>query len=287
VSGDTICVSVDVEDWVQSTFDIESDISDRVRVNTLQMLDLVDELSIVATWFVQGMVAEAFPELVGEILSRGHEVGCHAHTHRPLWKMGAKELREDIQTARKTIEDAGGRALSGFRAPDFSVCPPTRSLDQVDRSVFQELAEQGFEYDSSVVPARTRRYGISSAPRGPFMLREGLIEIPTGSVRLGRMFPALGGGYLRVFPQAYQRLSIAQSKAGQYPPVVYLHPYELDPRELSELNQTRSIPLKTRVLQGLGRGRVRERLTQVTRGLRSVTMQALCAGLRREDLVTV
>ena len=266
MSGDTICVSVDVEDWVQSTFDIESDISDRVRVNTLQMLDLVDELSIVATWFVQGMVAEAFPELIGEILSRGHEVGCHAHTHRPLWKMGAKELREDIQTARKTIEDAGGRALSGFRAPDFSVCPPTRSLDQVDRSVFQELAEQGFEYDSSVVPARTRRYGVSSAPRGPFMLREGLIEIPTGSVRLGRMFPALGGGYLRVWcifthMSWIQGNSLSSTRLGPFP----------------------SRPACCRAC----RGRVRERLTQVTRGLRSVTMQDLCAGLRREDLVTV
>ena len=80
--------------------------------------------------------------------------------------MNIAELRDEIATARKAIEDATGGPVRGFRAPDFSVGDPCDRLDQVQRSIFGVLAEQGFLYDSSVVPARMGRYGVTTAPSG-------------------------------------------------------------------------------------------------------------------------
>ncbi len=232
--GRRLCLTVDVEDWVQSTLDFDAPLTDRCRANTKRMLDLIESLGWHATCFVQGYVARDYPDLVAEIARRGHEVGCHSHSHRPLHVMDATSLRHELNEARARIEDACGRRVVGFRAPDFSVGPPCDRIADVNRDVFRALAEQGYVYDSSVVPARMRRYGVRMAPPGPFRLHEGLLEIPLGSVRLHRRFPALGGGYLRIFPLGLHRLAIAQADAAGRVPVVYVHPYELDGGELAE-----------------------------------------------------
>ena len=75
------------------------------------------------------------------------------------------------------------------------------------------LAESGFLYDSSIYPVRHDRYGIPTAPRGPF-LAEGrehaILEIPPATVRLGGMnLPIGGGGYFRLLPTAMMHLALA------------------------------------------------------------------------------
>lgn len=279
-----LCLTVDVEDWVQSTFDFDSPLTDRCRTNTRRMLDLIESLGFRATCFVQGYVARDYPGLVAEIARRGHEVACHADSHRPLHLMTAAALRGELRASRSRIEDACGQKVAGFRAPDFSIGPPCDRLADANRDVFRALAEQGFVYDSSVVPARMRRYGVRTAHPGPFRLEEGLLEIPLATVRILRRVPALGGGYLRLFPLGFHRMAIAQCDRGGRVPVVYVHPYELDPSELTELARTRRIPLRLRLTQGIGRSRVAAKLTAILRGRRPVLMGGLAAELALNPL---
>ena len=168
-------------------------------------------------------------------------------------------------------------AVRGFRAPDFSLGRPARQLGEVERRIFAALARHGFHYDSSVVPARTRRYGVAGAPTGPFRLREGLIEIPLATLRVGRRIPALGGGYLRLFPLALSRWAVTQAAAERRVPVVYVHPYELDGEELTDVRRARPIPWRLRVSQGVGRATVARKLLALTRGRRFVCMGELAA----------
>jgi peptidoglycan/xylan/chitin deacetylase (PgdA/CDA1 family) len=165
--ADAICVTVDVEDWTQSTLDHDAALSPRCERNALAALDLFDELQLTGTWFVQGMLARDFPEVPRRIAARGHEVACHAHSHRPLFAMDAARLDEEIGGAKARLEDLVGAAVVGFRAPDFSLGPPVDRLEQLDRRVFAALSRHGFAYDSSVVPAKMRRYGW----RGPIRRR--------------------------------------------------------------------------------------------------------------------
>ena len=269
----TLCVTVDVEDWIQSTLDFDAPISERCRANTCRMLDLFDRLEIRATCFVQGLVAKHDPKLVAEIAARGHEVACHAHTHRPLFSMTRADLREEIATSKQLLEDASGTAVVGFRAPDFSLGAPCESLDEVNREIFVELAAQGFRYDSSVVPARMRRYGVATAPPGPFWLKEGPLEIPLATVWLGRRWPALGGGYLRIFPLAMHRAALREATKAARPAVVYLHPYELDTDEIGDIAKRHPMSWKLRLSQSLGRGdRLVERLRRLRHGHALTTM---------------
>src|SRR5215210_7529996 len=156
--------TVDVEDWYQSSVDYDAPITERVVRNVERLLAVLDEAGIWGTFFVQGLVAEKFPKLVASLVDQGHEVQSHGYSHRPLFKMTPRELRNELDRARKTVEDAAGRAVTSFRAQDFSIV--RSNLWALD-----VLSDVGFEIDSSIFPLRTKRYGISGWEVAPHVLR--------------------------------------------------------------------------------------------------------------------
>ena len=111
-SQDNLCVfSVDVEDWYQSCVDYDAPITERVVRNVDRILAVLDEAGAKGTFFVQGKVAEAFPDLVRVLVMEGHEVQSHGYSHRPLFSMDRTALREELQRAKTTVEDAAGTAI--------------------------------------------------------------------------------------------------------------------------------------------------------------------------------
>ena len=64
----------------------------------------------------------------------------------------------------------------------------------------------------------------------PFRFKNGLLEIPLSTYRLGKAnFPLAGGGYFRLFPYVYFRHFFRRLNRRGKPIVFYLHPWELDP----------------------------------------------------------
>jgi polysaccharide deacetylase family protein (PEP-CTERM system associated) len=228
-------LSVDLEDYYQ----VEAFASriprarwpfmpSRVRQSTGRVLELLERTRCRATFFVLGWVAEREPSLIREIVQAGHELACHSHLHRPLYQLSLSEFREDLRRSRGTIEEVGGVKVVGFRAPTFSIT--SRSL-----WALEVLAEEGFEYDSSIFPIRHDLYGIPDACR--WIHREQLPsgqriwEMPPSTVRVGKMnVPFGGGGYLRLLPMSFTRWAIKTTHRREGQPVlVYFHPWELDP----------------------------------------------------------
>src|SRR5579871_2416243 len=99
---------IDREQWASYT--------PRVEINTRRMLDLFDKAGVRGTYFVLGWVAERFPALVREIVDRGHEPACHSYWHRLVYRLSPDEFRDDTRRAKQAIEDACGRAVTGYRA---------------------------------------------------------------------------------------------------------------------------------------------------------------------------
>ncbi len=147
--------SIDVEDWYQSCIDFDAPISGRVVDNVEKVLSVLDNHSVKGTFFVQGMVAEKFPGMMQNLVAEGHEIQSHAYSHRPLHKMDRAELKNELEKARKSVEDACGVEVTAFRAPDFTIF-----YDNLWH--LEILAEVGFKIDSSIFPKRTRRYGIDN-----------------------------------------------------------------------------------------------------------------------------
>jgi polysaccharide deacetylase family protein (PEP-CTERM system associated) len=196
----------------------------RVVAQTERLLDLLDAHGARATFFTLGVVAQRFPRLVRTLVARGHELASHGWDHTPVFRLGPEGFRSDVRRARRALEQAGGEAVPGYRAPNYSIRPDTPWA-------FAILAEEGHTYDSSIHPIAHDRYGFPSAPRFAHRLPgEGLWEVPVGTARaLGTNLP-VGGGFFRLFPGALLREAIASvNRRERQPLVLYVHPWELDP----------------------------------------------------------
>jgi polysaccharide deacetylase family protein (PEP-CTERM system associated) len=229
-------MSIDVEDYFHvSVFDgviprtqwnrMES----RVVANTTRMLDLFDEYRVRSTFFVLGWVGERHPELVRAIAQRGHEVASHGYAHRLIYDQTQSAFREDVRRAKRLLEDACGRRVTGYRAPSYSITP--KSLWALDI-----LLEEGYEYDSSIFPIRHDRYGIPVSERRPYLIERSagsLVEVPGSTTQVGALnLPVAGGGYFRILPYWWTKWGISRlNQRERRAAIFYLHPWEIDPEQ--------------------------------------------------------
>ncbi|MGD9857225.1 MAG: DUF3473 domain-containing protein [Planctomycetaceae bacterium] len=248
-------LTIDVEDWPQSTLDHALPITERAVTNTRRMLELFAQHEVRGTFFVLGRLAKKFPHVVREIADAGHEVASHGYSHKPVFAIGPQAFADELDHSVKLLEDLCGRRITGYRAPDFSIT--AESLWALDI-----LAEHGLEYDSSIMPVKMRRYGIDRFPREIHRLPNGLVEVPLSTVCwMGRRWPVAGGGYLRLYPYQVTAHAVHRLQAEGLPAIVYLHPYELDAAEIAETDLP--VSARTRVTQGLNRKHIPGRLAKL------------------------
>jgi len=230
----TNALTIDVEDYFhvaalsKSIFTDDWDnISCRVEKNTRVLLDLFEQHSAKATFFVLGWVAERYPGIVKEIDKRGHEVASHGYSHQLIYKQTPALFKEETLTSKQILEDITGKDVNGYRAASYSIT--NQSLWALDI-----LAEAGFKYDSSIFPVHHDNYGIPGSPTDPHILKTSvgnqLVEFPLSTYKiLGQSVPVAGGGYFRLYPYWLSRFFYKNLNKISKPFVFYLHPWEVDP----------------------------------------------------------
>jgi len=197
----------------------------RVEANVDRILAQFATAGVSATLFTLGWIAERHPAMVRRIVEAGHELASHGYDHRRVDAMDPAAFRADLRHTRAILEDAGGVAVHGYRAPTFSIGPTTPWA-------FDIIAEEGHRYSSSVNPVRHDNYGMPDAPRAPYRPTGGdLWEFPMTTARLfGRNMPCSGGGYFRLLPYALFRRGFEGATEGEGSPgIFYFHPWEVDP----------------------------------------------------------
>ena len=227
-------LSVDVEDWFQvgafeTTIARNSwDARDcRVEANTDAVLALFGDADVKATFFTLGWVAERYPALMRRIADAGHEVASHGWDHVRVFTMTPAQFADDLARTRKTLEDTSGRAVTGYRAPSFSIDARTPWAHEV-------LAAAGYAYSSSVAPVVHDHYGWPDAPRFAYRPVAGsaMIELPVTTAKLaGRTLAAGGGGFFRLLPYQFSSFAVRQVNGAGQPAIFYFHPWEIDPAQ--------------------------------------------------------
>jgi peptidoglycan/xylan/chitin deacetylase (PgdA/CDA1 family) len=101
-------VSVDVEDWLQSTIDPRLPLTERFHVNTRKVLEAFARRDVKGTFFVLGLAAEQAPEIVRAIRDAGHEVQSHGYGHELITTLTPERFRADIDRSKKLLEDLIG-----------------------------------------------------------------------------------------------------------------------------------------------------------------------------------
>ena len=255
-------LSVDVEDWFQvGAFETVIDRQDwdqlapRVEQNTDAVLALFAESGVKATFFTLGWVAKRNPALIRRIVAAGHEIASHGWDHQRVFTLSAEQFRQDLLEARMAIEDAAGVAVTGYRAPSFSI-------DQRTPWAHAELAAAGYRYSSSVAPIAHDHYGWPEAPRFAFkpLADADLIELPITIARFAGRDMATGGGFFRLFPGAITDWAIDRvNAAAGRPAVFYFHPWEIDPGQPRVANA----PLKSKLRHYSRLGAMEEKLRRL------------------------
>lgn len=229
----TNALTIDVEDYFQvSAFapyirrDEWETRECRVERNVHRILDMLSGHGAKATFFTLGWIAERYPQLVRRIVAEGHELASHGYGHERASDQSEQDFLADIQRAKQILEDLGGVAVRGYRAPSFSI--GTRNL-----WAFDCLQAAGYQYSSSIYPIRHDHYGMPDAPRFAHSVREGLLEIPVTTVRmLERNLPSSGGGYFRLLPYGLSRWMLRRVNAqDREAAIFYFHPWEIDPEQ--------------------------------------------------------
>jgi polysaccharide deacetylase family protein (PEP-CTERM system associated) len=189
-----------------------------------RVLEILSYKNVKATFFVAGNVAEKFPSLVKSIVKNKHELGIHGFSHRQIFRLSKDEFRLEVRKAKNLLEELTSEAVIGHRAPVFSISPETKWSLRI-------LAEEGFTYDSSIVPCKNPRYGWKGFSKDICRIElEGglsIVEVPLSClpIPLTNKGFVTGGGYVRCFPYFVLHAVIKHIQRTR-PVIVYLHQHE-------------------------------------------------------------
>src|SRR3954453_15624539 len=109
-------------------------------VGVPRLLQLLDDFSLKATFFVPGLTADRYPHAVEQILAAGHDAGPHSSSHRSPADLGAEGEREDFERALAALDRLGVKPR-GHRSALWEASWDTAAL----------VAEYGLEYDSTLM----------------------------------------------------------------------------------------------------------------------------------------
>ena len=87
---------------------------------TREILDILDEYGIKATFFFVGENVQYYPEAAREVAERGHEIGNHTYTHPSAVKTGEQALRDELRACEQAVQRVTGQTPKLFRPPQGS-----------------------------------------------------------------------------------------------------------------------------------------------------------------------
>lgn len=245
----------DVRDWVKDGYSYR----EAVPGNTRQYLDQFKDWGVKATFFIVGRMARRYPQLISEIVEAGHELACHGDVHLQLDKLSPQSFRDDLRENLAALKNAGGKDIRGFRAPTFSLTEQTSWAHEV-------LADLGFTYSSSVLPAKNLLYGWPEFGENARKMDNGLWELPATLHRIpGLQVPMAGGVYFRVLPFLLTRWAIGRRIEKGQPIVTYFHPYDIDTEQERFMHPDLGDKKHLNMLMYIGRAKVFKRLDTLHR----------------------
>ena len=234
-------MGIDFEDWyhielVKKYFKPDTPDS-KIHLGIDKILELLKKNNTFATFFMVGELLEKTPELLDKITENGHEIAFHTMHHSRIdTSITKNQFEEEIKIFSKLTSNKS----RGFRAPSFS-------LNHSSSWIFDILEKYNYLYDSSVMPAKTKLYGLPKAEKNPYRISSSSIEQndPYGCLTefplltttiLGKTFPVSGGFYLRFLPLKIIETAIKKNEHKQIASSFYIHSWELTPEFMPKLN---------------------------------------------------
>ncbi|WP_313756660.1 polysaccharide deacetylase family protein [Tissierella sp.] len=84
---------------------------------TLEILDILKQYNVKATFFVLGKHAESYPDIINRQVSEGHEIGNHSYSHINMKKVSDKIIKEEFEKTQEIIYSISNIKPKVFRPP--------------------------------------------------------------------------------------------------------------------------------------------------------------------------
>jgi len=84
---------------------------------TPKLLDILKQNNVSATFFILGIKAEKYPEIVKRIVDEGHLIGIHSYTHPDIYQASSERITLELNASERLIQDITGKSTLLFRAP--------------------------------------------------------------------------------------------------------------------------------------------------------------------------
>lgn len=111
-------------------------------VYTEQLLDGLKKRGVKATFFVTGMNAEKYPELIERMYEEGHVIGNHTFNHTQLTRSNREAFKEELIRTNEVISEIIGEDVIYVRPPygswdksfekELNMFPVLWSVDPLD-----------------------------------------------------------------------------------------------------------------------------------------------------------
>jgi peptidoglycan-N-acetylglucosamine deacetylase len=95
---------------------------------TFQLLDILAEHQVRATFFMIGRFVRQRPDIVRAVQAAGHLIGNHTMTHPWLVLESPSNVRRELADCNAALEDVLGERVSYFRPPHGSRRPDVLSI---------------------------------------------------------------------------------------------------------------------------------------------------------------
>ena len=136
------------------------------------LLGQLEDRELAATFFVEGLNAELYPDLLREIDSRGHEVAFHAWRHEQWADLSATQQGANLE-----------RGLAAFRQLDLEIAGLRPPGGQLGEGGLRVLREAGLRYCSPAGSGAGLGEGVALLPFEWRHLDASCVLPPLGSAR--------------------------------------------------------------------------------------------------------
>jgi polysaccharide deacetylase family protein (PEP-CTERM system associated) len=221
-----LLLSFDIEEWFLTNDPEKFPVSQwhtqtkRVEEATGRILELLSKKKRKATFFILGWIAEHYPRLVKEIVSRGHEIGFHSFWHHQTYKQNPEKFEHELLKGLALLEDITGDKIKFYRAPYFSI-------NENSSWALPILIKHGIEIDSSVIAGtKIKGFLVPEEPVKIYSENNSLVEFPLSRFKIfGTKTMYSGSGYFRILPHGLLQRALRKSEYD----LLYFHPRDFDP----------------------------------------------------------
>ena len=236
-------LGIDFEDWYHPQI-IQKYLDDKKKIPRVidgldKIIDLLRVNDTFATFFMVGELIEFRPEIIDKIINSGHEIAFHTMHHT---RLDAPNFKSNFDSELKQFKKLTEGKSKGFRAPTFS-------LNYDSSWAIDTLIQNGYTYDSSIMPTKTGMYGIDGADKIPYKISRScinkndpdgkLVEFPLLVTKFfGKTIPASGGFYLRFLPLNIIKNAIEDYEKKSIPATFYIHSWELTPEFMPKISMS-------------------------------------------------